>query len=283
MKKHKIVSFIVYLIAALTLGLVAFESMMAGVWGVKISPLNYVAVLAAMTLFFGSFVCLFNLPSGRKICGVALAALGTFYVPAMVSIVPANNESFSPFIYLIFLAYFGAFGFALFYPTKRKFSWPLFLIILLTAGAFVGFTFTNRVAGGEYDRPALCFFVWKPGGSELQIENDSDHWIKSETKTLLEQNGIRGQLKWNGSRGYPTKKNQVIILSKQQIITSKQIFYPRNGTIIYAFDGINWQMFPQIILTYPAIATLDPFGSNTMLNERLADGATQGSGAFFWK
>ncbi len=283
MKKYKIVSFIVYFIAAITLGLVAFESMMAGVWGVQISPLNYVAVFAAVALFFGSFVCLFNLLVGRIICGIALAALGTFYVPAIVSIVPAHNEIVPPIGYLIFLAYLGAMAFALFYPEKKKFSWPVLVIVLLGAGAFFGVTFTNRVTGGEYDRPAISFFIWKSGGSELQIEDDYDHWIKNETEALLKRNGIRGELKWNGSSGDPKQKNQVIILVKQQIISSKQIFYPRNGTVIYAFDGTNWLTIPQNISAYSTFATLDPFGSNTMFNERLADGAIQGSGAYFWK
>ena len=267
----------------MTLGLVAFESMMAGVWGVQISPLNYVAVLAAMALFFGSFVCLFNLPSGRKICGVALAALGTFYVPAIVSIIPANNESFSPFIYLIFLAYFGALGFALFYPTRRKFSFPFFFAVLAIAGAFAVITYAHRVAGGEFDRPSFSFFVWKPGGSALQIEDDDDHWINDEIKSLLEQNGIHGQLEQGNLRDDKTRKNRVVIIAQRQITLPKQIFYPRNGTtIIYAFDGTNWMLLPKNAPAYLTFATLKPDGSQTMLEQDVV-GGTEGCTAFIWK
>jgi hypothetical protein len=282
MKSHR-VSFIVYLIAALVLGFTIFRSMMWGVWGAPVSPLHYLALLGSVVLFFGAFICLVNHFSGRIVCGIALCLLGTFYVPATVSIVPAHNEILSPIVFLILLAYFSALAFVLFFPTRWKFSVPFYLITLGIAGALAAGTFIQRTAKGEYARPAFAFFVWKPGESVLQVQNDNDHWITTETKSLLEQNGIRGSLEWAGSSGYGTEKIRVIILAQRQITLIKQIPYPRRGTVVYAFDGTNWKTLPQNAPTYSTFATLEPQGSNTMLKEQLANGGIQGSGAFFWK
>lgn len=281
--KSQRVSFVVYLLAALVLGFTAFRSMMWGVWGAPVSPLHYLALLGSGALFFGAFVCLFNLLSGRIICGIALCVLGTFYVPATVSIIPAHNEILSPIVFFILLIYFSALAFALFYPSRWKFSLLFYLIVLGIAVAFAGGTFIQRTARGEYTRPAFVFFVWKPGESGLQVQNDSDRWITTETKSLLEQNGIRGDLEWTGSSGHGTEKNRVIILAQRQITSTKQIFYPRRGTVIYAFNGTNWITLPQNAPSYSTFATLEPRGFNTVLNEQLANGGIQGSGAFFWK
>lgn len=266
----------------MTLGFMAFYSMMAGVWGVPINPLNYVAVLAAMALFFGSFVCLLNVSIGRIICGVSIVALGTFYVPAVVSIVPAHNEISSPIIYLIFLAYFGVVAFALFYPARKKFSLSIFLSVLALGGIFAGVTYAHRLANGEYDRPSFAFFVWQSGSSNLQIEDDSDGWLSDETKLLLEKSGIRGKLKWSGSRDYKTQNSCVVILAQKQIATPKQIFYPRHSLIIYAFDGTNWISWPTNVPTYSTFATLKPDGSQTMLEQNVV-GGIDGTSAFQWK
>jgi hypothetical protein len=281
MKTQKIVSFIVYLITALTLGFVAFESMMVGVWGVPINPLNYVAVLAAMALFFGSFVCLFNFANGRMICAIALAALGTFYVPAIVSIVPANDSIISPSLYFIFLIYFAALAFSLFFPTRWKLSLPLYLAVLVITTAFIHFTYSHRIAAGEFDRPSFAFFVWKPGGSNLDVVNNYG-WVNDETKSLLEQNGIRGQLERNFWRDYKHQKNCVIVLAQRKITFPKKIFYPRNGTIIYAFDGTNWISLPKNAQTYSGFATLEQDGNQTMLEQDVI-GGIEGTSVFQWK
>lgn len=282
MKTQKIVSFIIYLIAAAILGSVALYRMMLGVWGVSVSPFNYIAILASAVLLFGAILCLINFRKGRIICAIALAALGPFYISAIVSLVPEYNAAVSPIIYFIFLVYFIALAFALFYPTRWKFSFPFYLAVFLIAAVLVRTTYTHRMAIGEYARPSFASFIWKPSDSTLQIVEDDNNWISADTKSLLEKNGIRGQLKWEGATGYRTNENRVIVLAQRQIVSPKQIFYPRSGTIIYAFDGTNWIMLPHDAPVYSSFATLKPSGSQTML-ERDVLGGTEGTSAFLWK
>jgi hypothetical protein len=283
MKAQKIVSFIVYFIAAVILGIVALQRMMLGVWGVSVSPFNYIAVIASVVLFVGAIISLINYGKGRIICVVALAALGTFYVPAVVSIVPGYGSIIPLLVYFIFLVYFAALAFALFFPPRWKVSLPLYLGVLVVTATIMKVTYAHRVAAGEFARPSFAFFFWKQNDSTLEIKEDDAHWINAETKALLEKNQIHGQLNLSVGDGQSSNQNRIIVLAQRPIISKKQIFYPRNGTIIYAFDGTNWITLPKDAPTYSGFATLEPLGFQTMFCREDFGGGIEGTSAFLWK
>ncbi|HEX3855672.1 MAG TPA: hypothetical protein VHY30_00050 [Verrucomicrobiae bacterium] len=281
MKTQKIVSFVIYLIAAVILGIVALQRMMLGVWGVSVSPFNYVAVLASLVLFFGAIICLINFGKGRIICVAALAALGTFYVPAIVSIVPEYGATIPPFFYFIFLGYFAALAFALFFPTRWKLSFPLYLTVLVITAAIIRATYAHRVEAGEFARPSIAFFYWTQSDSPLEIKGDNLNWINAQTKDLLEKNQVHGQLKLANVDVHSSTQNRIIVLMQRQITSTKQIFYPRNGTIIYAFNGTNWITFPKDAPMYSGFATLEPGDSQTEYS-RKDSGGIEGTFPFQW-
>jgi hypothetical protein len=125
MRKQNIISCIVYLIAAITLGASAFALAMHGIWG-RQNFLVGMVFLFPIVVFSGALLCLFHLPSGRIVCGIALIAFGTFYISGIASIIPNALLNFLA----LSLIYFVALAFSLFYPTRRKFGVSIFLAIL---------------------------------------------------------------------------------------------------------------------------------------------------------
>jgi hypothetical protein len=137
MKKQKIISFIVYLIATVIFGPSSFALLMNGTWHVPADSIaGWSIFLAPMILFLGAFVCLFNLSVGRIICAAALIAFGTFYTYGITS---AHNPDL-----IFFSIYFGALAFAFFYPARWKFSFLIFGAILLMAVVFETITFLKK-------------------------------------------------------------------------------------------------------------------------------------------
>lgn len=275
------VQFVFYLIAALVLGYLTFMSMMWGVWGAPVHPTHYISLLGALALFAGAFVSLANPNGGRIVSLAGLASMGSLWIPGVVSLVPQHNTIISPLSYLVFLLYFATVGFALFYPIRWRWSVPAFVIVLCVAAGFAGVTALTRVRGGEFVRPSFAYFRWHPGGESLVIEQDPDGWIDSEARTLLEQAGIRGGLEWTGSSGDRSASHRVILLAQRQPVSRYELHYPRQGILIYAFDGARWQMIPERAPTFSTFATLEPEKSATMLWQD-AGGGRQGTTAFTW-
>src|SRR5262245_6146096 len=106
---------VVYLFAAIVLGYFSLMSMMAGVWGAPVLPNHYLALLGALGLAVGSVTSLFNPIGGRSFAVVSLAALGTFWVPAVMSLVPRHNVIVPPLAFALVALYFAAVAFVLLY------------------------------------------------------------------------------------------------------------------------------------------------------------------------
>jgi hypothetical protein len=275
------VQFVIYVAAALVLGYLTFMSMMWGVWGAPVYPTHYIALFGALALFAGAFLSLANPNRGRLVSLAGLVGMGSLWLPGIVELIPQHSIIISPVAYLGFLLYFAVIGFALFYPKRWKWSVPAFALVLCIAVGFAGVTASARVRGGEFVRPSFAYFRWHPGGESLVIEQDSDGWIDSEARTLVEQAGIRGKLEWTGSSGDRGASHRVIVLAQRQPVSRYELHYPRHGTVVYAFDGARWQMIPERAATFSTFATLEPEKSATMLWQD-AGGGRQGTTAFTW-
>ena len=272
---------VVYLITALVLGYLTYMSLMWGVWGAPVYPTHFIALLGALGLFVSALVSLGWARTGRTLAVVSLAALGTFWVPGVISLVPQHNIIVSPIDFFVVGLYFGAVGFALLYPVRWRWSVPAFVLVLSTAVTLAAVTAIRRFQSGEYARPSFAYFKWSPSGNGLTVERDLDGWIDSETKALLQRSGIRGKLEGTGSSGARSAAHRVILLAQRAPGTSYQLRYPRVGTLIYTFDGSLWRMIPSNAATYSSYATIEPQGSSTMLREDVG-GGRQGTAAFVW-
>jgi hypothetical protein len=273
--------FVIYVAAALVLGYLTFMSMMWGVWGAPVHPTHYIALLGALALLAGAFVSLANPNWGRLFSLAGLVGMGSLWIPGVVALVPQHNIIVSPVEYLAFLLYFSVIGFALLYPKRWKWSVPAFAVVLGAAAGFAGVTASARVRGGEFVRPSFAFFRWYPGGESLVIEQDSDGWIDSEARTLLQQAGIRGRLEWTGSSGERSASHRVILLAQRQPVVHYELHYPRHGILIYAFDGARSQLIPERAATFSTFATLESENQSTMLWQD-AGGGREGTTAFTW-
>jgi hypothetical protein len=274
------IQFFVYLISALVLGYLTFMSMMWGGWGAPVHPAHYIALLGALGLVVAALLSLARPTWGRVLSVVALSGMGTFWIPAVVSLVPQYDVIVSPTAYVVVSVYFGVVGFSLLYPRRLRWSIPAFAIILCLALSLVGITVARRIQSGEYQRPAIVYFRWQEG-SELIVEDDVNSWINAEAKTLLENAGVRGRLKWTGASGEQGAAHRIILLVKRQPPVPYQLRYPRVGTIIYAYNGTEWRMIPNNAATFSSFATLEPEGSRTMLWQD-AGGGREGTEAFGW-
>ena len=275
------IQFIGYFIPGIVLGYLTLMSMMWGVWGEPVHPTHYIALLGALALFAGAFVSLANPDWGRIVSLAGLAGLGSLWVPGVVALVPRHNVIISPVAYLAFLLYFATIGFVLLYPKRWKWSIPGAIVVLFVAVGFAVGTATARVRGGEFVRPSFAYFRWFTGGETLVIDRDSESWIDSEARTLLEQSGLRGRLEWIGSFGERSASHRVILLAQRQPASRYELHYPRHGILIYAFDGARWQMIPERAATFSTFATIEPEKSATMLWQDVG-GGRQGTTVFTW-
>lgn len=159
----------VYLLTAFVLGYFTFMSMMWGVWGAPVFPSHYLAFLGALGLFASALVSLANPPAGRFLAVVSLAALGTLWIPGVVSLVPQHSTILSPIAFLVVALYFAAVGFTLLYPHRWKWSVPALVLVLGVAVTLAAATGIRRIQSGEYSRPSFAYFRWSQSGSGLTV------------------------------------------------------------------------------------------------------------------
>jgi hypothetical protein len=273
-------SFVVFLLGGLGLGFFTFQLLMWAVWGAPTHPVQYIALLSSILLIVSAFVCLFTSVAGRVLATCSLLGIGTLYIPASASLVPAATIIVSPIAYLLLFGYFALLAFALFFPRRWRWSIPLFACCLLTSGAFAATTYFHRLQQGEIHWPSFVYFEWTPTADPLHVEHDTDGWITPETTNVLSEHGVTGILRWSGSQGYPAESRRVIIICRSRIPTPKDLPYPKQGTIIYVFDGTAWKTVPDQPNVYAAHATLQTDG---MLEQVTPGGGAQGTAAFTWR
>ena len=278
--KTRTISFIVFFLGGLVFGFFTFQLLMWAVWGAPTHPVQYVALISSLALFLSSFLCLAKPAEGRAIATFSLLGMGTLYIPAASSLVPAATLLVSPVAYLIVLGYFGLLAFALFFPTRSRGSIPILAMCLVTSAGFAATTYFRRVHHGEMQWPSFVYFEWIPSATGLKVEYDTYGSITSTTKEFLLQHGVTGTLRWNGSQGTPTNEPRIIVICRSRISAPIDFHYPKQGTVVHIFDGSTWKSIPDQPDTYPAHATLTIEG---MLEQDVPGGGRQGTLAFLWR
>ena len=253
---------------------------MWAVWGAPTHPVQYIALFSSLALFLSSFLCLAKPVEGRVLATISLLGMGTLYIPAASSLVPADTRLISPVAYLMVLGYFVLLAFALFFPTRSRASIPILAICLFTSAGFAANAYFRRALHGDMQWPSFVYFEWVPGTAGLQVLYDTAGSITSTTKELLLQHGVTGTLRSNGSQGSPTSETRIIVICRSRIPAPKDFHYPKRGTVIHVFDGSQWKSIPDQPETYPAHATLTIEG---MLEQDYPGGGRQGSLAFLWR
>jgi len=283
MNAHRIIQGCVYLFACIPFGIITLRSIMVGVWGVSISPLRYVAFLSCFALLAGAATSFSNAARGRIIALFALAGIGTVWIPSVVSLVPHYNTIIAPIGYIIFAGYFAAVAFVLFFPNRWRYSILTFTTLCFLTISIGAVSYLSLLKQGEYSRPAFTYFHWNSEPlNNLVINGDADGWIDNNVRGILEQAGIHGTLQWSGSSGERTLPNHVVVLAKTRPTSTGRLYYPRQGSLVYAYDGVQWLKCPSDALTFSSFATLESESSdNTMLYEEVS-GGRQGSFAFKW-
>ncbi|MEO6052674.1 MAG: hypothetical protein ABIP97_01555 [Chthoniobacterales bacterium] len=283
MKRHRALEFLGYGSAALGLGFINLSSIGAGIWGVKIHSLLYVGLFFSIGLLVSAFIAIFAPKTGRGLAVISLTGMGVVWIPGASSLIPAHDIFVRPFGYVVFAGYLAVVAFALFYPMRWRYSLLAYGLVIILAIVFAGATFTKRYLSGEYAYPAIVHFLWIPAPADsLVIIHDKEGVMDAELQKYLSSNGIYGTLKWQGGSGGTNAGHKVYVLMQEQLPEAKRLPFPREGNIIYAFDGAKWITLPSDAKTYPRFATLEPENSKTMLMEESINGGRQVGEAFRW-
>jgi len=109
---------VVYLSTAVVLGYFSLMSMMWSIWGTPLHPTHHLALLGPLGLLASALLSLGSPLGGRVLAVISLAALGTLWVPRVVSLVPQHNVITSPVAFCVVAVYFAAVAFTLLYPVR---------------------------------------------------------------------------------------------------------------------------------------------------------------------
>jgi hypothetical protein len=274
---------IVYMIAGVGLGGLILYSMLLVLYGVPPHPLQFVGLACCLTLFAGGALSLSNPQKGRIVALCALIGVTPLWLGSVISLVPQHNLTISPYTCLVVLAYFALIGFALCYPRPFRFSMLALVLVAFFAGATALATYLRRVRAGEYDRPGIACFLWHADSSNpVVVARDPLGWIDPKVRTLLDRAGIHGSIEWTGSSGELRDSNRMIVLAQTKPPHDTQLYHPREGLVLYTFDGKSWIKTPSDAPTYSLFATLENEGSDTLLFEPCGN-SKQGSTAFTWR
>lgn len=282
----KIILFAGYLVLGLIAGLLNWLSLSTAIWGAPTHRVQYIGLLGALGLMSAALISAFRPTFGRKVAIGSLVLMGAFWIPAIASVAPLRNTLWA-FTYHLkvsaqFIPFFAASALALFYPSRTKWSWAAFLVLILLSVSVLGTETYKLSVAGEYARPGIYFFRWEPGSTPLTSDSsDPRYKIDAESLKLLTEAGIKGKVKWTGSSAFPEQKRKLIFLLAGQIGATYEAHFPRAETSIHIFDGKKWLKVPESNDDYPLSIRLRPEGRWTMLEEPLKYG-TQGLGAYGW-
>ena len=273
--------FVVYLFAGLVLGYVNLLSLMWGVWGAPVTLINTLAVLAAVPLFASAVLAWVHPTAAQLLSLAGLAGMAPLWIPAVTHIVPKYGVFLVPAAYLVYLFYVAVVTFALLFPRRWPWSLPALVVFFAILAGVAGGTAAARYRAGEYDHPAFGFYYWTPGEAGLLVEADPDGWIDAQTRRELAQAHVSGTLTWAGSGGDRSASHRVIVLAQRPPSEAFPLPFPRQGTLIHAFDGTRWQSIPAHAPVYSRFAMLRPGDAETWLEDRTG-GGTASTPAFRW-
>jgi len=273
--KNRLLQSLVYLAAAPFIGFFTLRAIAIGVWGVPIARIQYVALAGVLLLLCAGLVSLFAQRPGRNIALIAITALGAWWIPVTQSIVPGHDlvRGTAFFSFLIVAVYFATVAFTLFYPTRLKWSVAAFALVLGAGALIPSSVAIERSRAGEFEWPAFDSYRWTATNEELDVSEDSIRGFPAAELRMLRNGGLRGRLKFEGSIGRPDAAHRVIVLMQRQVPAPQRLYFPKSGTLVYAFDGSTWRAFPADAPPYPSYAEVEPTG---MLWQQSAGGGTTG-------
>jgi hypothetical protein len=281
----QVIQGVIYFIAGGIFSFVTLETIMLWMWGVPPHPLTCLGFLSSLTLICAGITTIAgNLRISRLLAVCALGGLTPIWLAWVISLVPQHNTIPSPLAYLAAAAYLLILIAVLFYSRRLSFAVGVIVAICSLGSAFAIAAYVKRASAGEYNRPEIGCFRWYPDrANALSITRDTENWIDRQAKDLIESAGIHGRLEETGGSGAPSSRTKVIVLAQRKPPTPVRLYYPRKGTLIYAFDGTTWRKIPGDASTYPTFFTLEDQNDYTMLYEELSDGSRQGIQAFTWR
>ena len=261
-----------YLLTALLSGIFTLRAMSFAVWGVHVNPITNVALLGSVGLLCAAITSAFTPDLGRKLAIVSLIAMAIFWIPAVGELAPLRNTLFDlkyfSALSVQFIPFFAAAFLALLYPTRTKGGITAAVFLALASLGVFAATTRSRAIAGEYSTPQVILYKWVPSTAPLTAENGFKS-LDEKTAAMLAMGGIGGKISWNGSSGSENPR-KLIFLVAGQIPSSYEGHFPREGTVVNAFDGKRWQTFPQDAKTFNLSASLEPRGKTTQcwLQER---------------
>jgi hypothetical protein len=111
-------------------------------------------MVGALALFLAAFISVASPRDGQILAIAAILALSTAWVPFTTNLVPRRDIPVSPFVTATVFCYFAVAAFALLYPVRRRWSLPVFGL-LVAAGAALGVVTAVRLArSGNLSWPA---------------------------------------------------------------------------------------------------------------------------------
>jgi len=236
-------------------------------------PRLLLAVLCAVAIIFGGVWCATKPDRGRVVALGGVMGLLPLCFLWIVDMVPEHNRLNSTLDFAIVGTYLALLGFGLFFPGSYRYSWIAFGLVICSAFATYAFTYTNRVAQGEYDRPTLECFIWDPEPThDLIIANIFETGGKQELAELLGNAGIRGTVEQSGWGDTASGRNRLIVLAQAPPPPNTKLFFPKQGSLIYAFDGAQWTKFPPDAATFPLYASFKDDVGNSMICGTRPDG-----------
>jgi hypothetical protein len=249
-------------------------------YGVRIHPLLFFELTASLAICCGGILSPRRPRLGRTIAIVGVIALITIWIPWVNSIIPVHDVIPSPIAYIVVVAYVVLAGFVFLFPSRFWFSIPAVILILL-AGIISGArTYVHRSRIGEYAWPDVECFVWDADGAKsLTVKRDDYGYINGEAKEILERVGIRGTVSWHGGSVNSGNHNRILVIASKKPPATSRLYHPRNGLIIYLFDGDKWTKLPPEAETYARYSTFerpDSDNPDNMICSEEVDGSSTG-------
>jgi hypothetical protein len=199
-------------------------------------------------------------------------AIAFFFVPAVVSLVPAHNTITSPLAFVVILGYLAAVGFA--FLTPRIASWPAiaYAVLICAAVALYTSTYLDRARTGEYAWPVFDFYLVE-GNEPLFVGKDHMQVLTDSDIARLKTIGLRGEVNWYGRSGNAGAAS-VIVICRARPDEPKRIHFPKAGRVLFIYDGDRWMTVPASFESYERFVTLQTDG---MLSQELSSGGVQSS------
>jgi hypothetical protein len=270
---------VVYLVAGIVSALICLRSLLWAIWGAPTSWTQYVGLFSSLALV-GCAIRQIGTPTRRQdLCAICTLGLAFFYVPAAVSLAPAESQIISPFSYVIIVGYLLLLGAVLFYPYRLKSAGLLFGLVVLAMFALTSMAVGTRWTNGEYDRPATLCFIGHRSQQPLVIDSRFDQVFSPTLRKGIQDEGLGGELRWCGSQNWETKPSKMVVIALSQIKVPAQLHYPKHGTVVYVWDGGTWTSIPSNVVCYKSFSTLRPDG---MISVEEASGGISSFRVFPW-